>query len=88
MQPVTIAPRRHTFNAGLDLVNRQTILCHRVLRMIQSTVTKSSVMTRETWDSLLKFLLTINDTLLSPPIVKGRFSFFLLVLGKLPSSEG
>lgn len=57
-----------------DLINRQAVLCHRVLRTIQSVVTQSSIIDQETWDSLLLLLLTINDVLLAPPTVPSIFS--------------
>ncbi|XP_064603525.1 ral GTPase-activating protein subunit beta-like isoform X2 [Liolophura sinensis] len=56
--------------ASIDLVRRQAVLCHRVLRTIQSVATESSILTRETWETLLKFLLAANDSLLSPPTEK------------------
>ncbi|XP_046461247.1 ral GTPase-activating protein subunit beta-like isoform X2 [Daphnia pulex] len=52
-----------------DLINRQAVLCHRVLRTIQSVVTNSSIIDQDTWDSLLLLLMTINDVLLAPPTV-------------------
>lgn len=55
---------------GADTINRQAVLCHRVLRTIQHTTTNSQILTRETWESLLLFLLAINDILLAPPTVK------------------
>ncbi|KAL4239114.1 hypothetical protein ACF0H5_003817 [Mactra antiquata] len=56
--------------AGADLVNRQAIMCHRVLRTIESVAKESAMLTRETWETLLKFLLAANDSLLSPPTEK------------------
>ncbi|ELT94828.1 hypothetical protein CAPTEDRAFT_133737 [Capitella teleta] len=53
-----------------EAVNRQAVFCHRVLRTIQSAAETSSLMTQETWESLLRFLLTINDTLLAHPTVR------------------
>ncbi|CRL00726.1 CLUMA_CG013983, isoform A [Clunio marinus] len=55
---------------GIDVINRQTVLCHRVLRTLQNVAQNSQVLTRETWESLLLFLLAINQVLLSPPTVK------------------
>lgn len=55
-----------------ELVTRQVLLCHRVLRTIQAAATGSNSLTRETWSHLLKFLLAINDSLLGPPVVKGK----------------
>nr|CAH0103904.1 unnamed protein product [Daphnia galeata] len=52
-----------------DLINRQAVLCHRVLRTIQSVVTNSLIIDQDTWDSLLLLLMTINDVLLAPPTV-------------------
>ncbi|XP_052767273.1 ral GTPase-activating protein subunit beta-like isoform X2 [Mya arenaria] len=56
--------------AGADLVKRQALLCHRVLRTIESVAKESAMLTRETWETLLKFLLAANNSLLSPPTEK------------------
>ncbi|XP_041352672.1 ral GTPase-activating protein subunit beta-like isoform X2 [Gigantopelta aegis] len=56
--------------AGVDLVKRQALLCHRVLRAIESVAKESYMLTRATWESLLKFLLAATDSLLSPPTEK------------------
>lgn len=55
----------------MDVINRQAVLCHRVLRTLQHTAQVSTILTRETWEALLLFLLAINQILLSPPTVKG-----------------
>lgn len=55
-----------------DTINKQAVLCHRVLRTIQNVSQVSNVMNQETWEVLLMFLLSINDCILSPPIVKGN----------------
>ncbi|XP_035223369.1 ral GTPase-activating protein subunit beta-like isoform X3 [Stegodyphus dumicola] len=52
-----------------DIINRQAVLCHRVLRTIEAVAQESVIIERETWDALLLFLLAINDTLLAPPSV-------------------
>ncbi|WAR19879.1 RLGPB-like protein, partial [Mya arenaria] len=49
---------------------RQALLCHRVLRTIESVAKESAMLTRETWETLLKFLLAANNSLLSPPTEK------------------
>uniref|UniRef100_A0A1B0D4J4 Uncharacterized protein n=1 Tax=Phlebotomus papatasi TaxID=29031 RepID=A0A1B0D4J4_PHLPP len=54
---------------GADTINRQAVLCHRVLRTLQNAAV-SQILTRETWESLLLFLLAINEVLLAPPTVK------------------
>ena len=54
-------------------MTRQVLLCHRVLRTIQSATAESGEMTRDTWSHLLKFLLAINDALLGPPTEKGNY---------------
>jgi len=59
----------YLFETAPDLINRQAVLCHRVLRTIQSVVTNSSIIDQDTWDSLLLLLMTINDVLLAPPTV-------------------
>ncbi|XP_072031958.1 ral GTPase-activating protein subunit beta-like isoform X2 [Amphiura filiformis] len=53
---------------ALSDANKQAVLCHRVLRTIQTVATESIVMTRQTWESLLRFLLAVNDTILAPPL--------------------
>ncbi|XP_064546570.1 ral GTPase-activating protein subunit beta isoform X2 [Drosophila montana] len=53
-----------------DTIKRQAVLCHRVLRTLQQTAQISQHMDRETWDTLLLFLLAINEILLAPPTVK------------------
>lgn len=55
---------------GIDVINRQAVLCHRVLRTLQQVAHESKTLERETWESLLLFLLAINDTLLAPPTIK------------------
>ncbi|XP_017842322.2 LOW QUALITY PROTEIN: ral GTPase-activating protein subunit beta [Drosophila busckii] len=55
---------------SLDTIKRQAVLCHRVLRTLQQTAQCSQQMDRETWDTLLLFLLAINEILLAPPTVK------------------
>ncbi|CAG2161455.1 unnamed protein product [Oppiella nova] len=53
----------------LDVVSRQAVLCHRLLRTIETIAhDEHNLMDRQTWDTLLIFLLAINDTLLSPPV--------------------
>jgi hypothetical protein len=54
-----------------DSIHRQAVLCHRVLRRVQDVAKESQILERETWESLLGFLLASNDALLSPPTVKG-----------------
>jgi len=53
-----------------ETIHRQAVVCHRVLRRVQELAQQSQIMERETWDTLLSFLLAINDALLSPPAVK------------------
>lgn len=50
--------------SGPDLINRQAVLCHRVLRTIQLIATHSVIIDSDTWESLLILLLAINDALL------------------------
>ena len=56
--------------AAQETIHRQAVVCHRVLRRVQELAQQSEVMEKETWDSLLSFLLAINDALLAPPAVK------------------
>uniref|UniRef100_T1JGQ1 Rap-GAP domain-containing protein n=1 Tax=Strigamia maritima TaxID=126957 RepID=T1JGQ1_STRMM len=53
-----------------DNISKQAVLCHRVLRILQLVALESSVITWETWETLLLFLLAVNNTLLSPPTLK------------------
>ncbi|XP_043978083.1 ral GTPase-activating protein subunit beta-like isoform X2 [Gambusia affinis] len=49
-------------------------LCQQVLSSAQSLARESSVMSNETWQALLHFLLRINHTLLAPPTPAGGLS--------------
>lgn len=55
---------------GPDVINRQAVLCHRVLRTLQNIAQNSPYLSEDTWQTLLMFLLHINSALLSPPTVK------------------
>ncbi|XP_068598211.1 ral GTPase-activating protein subunit beta-like [Brachionichthys hirsutus] len=46
-------------------------LCQQVLCAVQSLATEGTVMTRDTWESLLHFLLRINHAVLAPPTAPG-----------------
>ena len=48
----------------------QASLCIRVLQVIQATAAEAK-MSPLTWEALLKFLMIINDMLLSPPNISG-----------------
>ncbi|XP_017158752.1 ral GTPase-activating protein subunit beta isoform X2 [Poecilia reticulata] len=49
-------------------------LCQQVLSSTQSLARESSMMSSETWQTLLHFLLRINHTLLAPPTPAGGLS--------------
>ena len=55
---------------GTDTINRQAVLCHRVLRTLQQVAQGPATLDRETWESLLLFLIGINDALLAPPAMR------------------
>ncbi|XP_034949716.1 ral GTPase-activating protein subunit beta isoform X2 [Chelonus insularis] len=55
---------------GADTINRQAVLCHRVLRTLQQVARGPATLDNETWESLLLFLIGINDALLAPPAVR------------------
>lgn len=59
---------------GPDVINRQAVLCHRVLRTLQNIAQNSPCLSEDTWQTLLLFLLHINSALLSPPTVKGKYT--------------
>ncbi|XP_053961641.1 ral GTPase-activating protein subunit beta isoform X12 [Anastrepha ludens] len=65
-----ILPYIYQSSLGADTINRQAVLCHRVLRTLQQTAQISQTMDRKTWEALLLFLLAINEVLLAPPTVK------------------
>ncbi|XP_060667106.1 ral GTPase-activating protein subunit beta isoform X8 [Drosophila nasuta] len=65
-----ILPFLYQSKLGSDTIKRQAVLCHRVLRTLQQTAQISQQMDRQTWDTLLLFLLAINEILLAPPTVK------------------
>ncbi|XP_017094701.2 ral GTPase-activating protein subunit beta isoform X1 [Drosophila bipectinata] len=65
-----ILPFLYQTTLGADTIKRQAVLCHRVLRTLQQTAQISQVMDRQTWETLLLFLLAINEILLAPPTVK------------------
>ena len=50
-----------------EKIHRQAVLCHRVLRRIQDIAQNSLILEKETWESVLAFLLSINDALLAEP---------------------
>ena len=49
-----------------------------MLRAIESVAKESAILTRDTWETLLKFLLAANDSLLSPPTEKGLYNPFMM----------
>uniref|UniRef100_A0A665XA69 Ral GTPase-activating protein subunit alpha/beta N-terminal domain-containing protein n=1 Tax=Echeneis naucrates TaxID=173247 RepID=A0A665XA69_ECHNA len=49
-------------------------LCQQVLFAVQLLARESTTMSRDTWDSLLHFLLRINHALLAPPTATGGVS--------------
>lgn len=59
---------------GVDIINRQVVLCHRVLRTMHKVAQTSTRLSRDTWEALLLFLLAINEILLAPPLVKDDVS--------------
>lgn len=71
------------FFLGADIINRQALYCHRVLRTIETVAQESTVINRETWDALLLFLLAVNDTLLAPPSVPGMINLLISMSQKL-----
>lgn len=59
-------PRTFTSNDNInDLSSKQAVFCHRILRLIINIATdKDNLMNAATWESLLVFLLGINEELL------------------------
>lgn len=64
----TSSNQKDQTDAALTAVSRQAVLCHRVLRTIESIAqNQANLMDNQTWDHLLALLLTVNDKLLSAP---------------------
>lgn len=64
----SISSSKDHSDAALTAVSRQAVLCHRVLRTIESIAHNNfNLMDSQTWDHLLALLLTVNDKLLSAP---------------------
>lgn len=63
-----------TKEQGYNDISKQVLLCHRVLRTVQAVASSSNLISRETWEVLLKFMLTINSNLLSPPLEPGSLA--------------
>ncbi|KAL2103252.1 hypothetical protein ACEWY4_000120 [Coilia grayii] len=65
----------HLYNLFLPREEEQTLLhlklCQQVLDAVLRLAREAPVMSRQTWEGLLVFLLRISDTLLAPPIVGG-----------------
>ncbi|RWS27777.1 Ral GTPase-activating protein subunit beta-like protein [Leptotrombidium deliense] len=71
------------FNVN-DVVKRQVLLCHRVLRTLQDiTEDESNKMDSDSWDMLLMFLLAVNDIILAPPPEKDDKEFCQRVVSVL-----
>lgn len=52
-----------------DILSRQAVLCHRILRTLEAICAENdNLLDRESWETILIFLLGINDTLLSGPV--------------------
>lgn len=56
------------------MINRQAVLCHRVLRTLQQVAQSSHKLAPETWEALLLFFIAINEALLAPPAMKDDVS--------------
>lgn len=65
---------QNLFEPRLDNSHNQIRLCLQVLMAVQKLARESVIMTRETWEVLLLFLLQINDTLLAPPTAAGSIA--------------
>ncbi|CAH1262037.1 RALGAPB [Branchiostoma lanceolatum] len=59
---------------GNTYVDKQALMCHRILRTSQTIAKESPIMTQQTWEGLLLFLLGVNDTLLAPPTAQGSIA--------------
>lgn len=65
---VSVINQKDQSEANLTAVSRQAVLCHRVLRTIESIAQNPmNLMDDDTWNHLLALLLTVNDKLLSCP---------------------
>ncbi|KAK2861578.1 hypothetical protein Q5P01_001111 [Channa striata] len=69
---------RHLYNLFLPRSDQGSpvyqSLCQQVLCAVQTLARESSTMSRDTWESLLHFLLRINHAMLAPPTAAGGVS--------------
>ncbi|XP_043946127.1 ral GTPase-activating protein subunit beta isoform X2 [Protopterus annectens] len=65
---------QNLFEPRPDNSHNQIRLCLQVLMAVQKLARESVIMTRETWEVLLLFLLQINDALLAPPTAAGSIA--------------
>lgn len=64
----TLAAANNDLNVG-DITSRQAVLCHRILRTLELVCSdEATLLDSESWDTVLTFLLAINENLLSVPI--------------------
>ncbi|XP_047437802.1 ral GTPase-activating protein subunit beta [Mugil cephalus] len=62
---------RHLYSIFLSRCDQMSPVYRQVLCAIQSLARESSLMTRDTWEALLHFLLRINHNILAPPTAAG-----------------
>ena len=77
--PETECYLQHFSRAEGNPANQLT-LCQNVLRAIQTVAKDGKNLNRETWESLLKFVLNVSDTLLAPPSSPSKYAKELLGL--------
>lgn len=54
-----------------DVTSKQAVLCHRILRTLEAICGEdSNILDPDSWETVLTFLLAINETLLAGPVDK------------------
>lgn len=66
--PTKTLATNHDLNVS-DITSRQAVLCHRILRTLEFVCfDEATLIDADSWDTILTFLLAINENLLSVPI--------------------
>lgn len=62
-------------------------LCQQVLSAVRSLARESKMMNKETWETLLHFLIRINHTMLAPPTATGEANSAPMNVSHAPASH-
>ena len=54
---------------------KHSMICHAVLILLEDIAKNSKLLSNDLWENLLKFILAINNAVLSLPYIKGKKVF-------------